>query len=143
MSISTTPAAPPRSAGRGLLWLGIAIALLAVIAYAALLMSARLIHTPWYAPVLASLGVVLIVLSLARRFTLLRLVALLLVGLLAAGEWWFLLVGTRLPAYAGPVAAGTPFPDFKPASLADGTPFNRADLAAEKNTVLVFFRGRW
>jgi hypothetical protein len=143
MSISTTPIAPPKSAGRGLLWLGIAITLLAVIAYAALLVGAHFLHTPWYAPALATLGVCLIILSLARRFTFLRIVALLFIGLLAAGEWWFLLAGTRLPPYAGPAAAGTPFPDFEPASLDDGTPFRRADLARDHNTVLVFFRGFW
>ena len=68
---------------------------------------------------------------------------LLLIGLLTVGEWWFLLGYSRLPTYAGPVLAEQPFPDFAPASLADGTPFTRDNLIGEKDTVLVFFRGFW
>jgi hypothetical protein len=68
--------------------------------------------------------------------------ALVLVAFLAAGEWWFLLNYARLPAYTGPVAAGGPFPDFQ-AAKTDGTPFTRTDLAGDRGTALVFFRGHW
>src|SRR5437016_4325175 len=104
MNTSTLPLAPTRPAGRVLLWLGIASALLGIVVYAALL-GAGLLHTPWYAPALATVGVGLLVLSLIRRFTFFRGAALLLLGLLTAAEWWFLLDLSRLPPYAGPVAA--------------------------------------
>jgi hypothetical protein len=48
----------------------------------------------------------------------------------------------RLPPYTGPIAVGRPFPAFK-ARLADGTPFAQHDLAGDRRTALVFFRGRW
>jgi hypothetical protein len=143
MTTQAPPIAPPKSAGRPLLWLGIAAALLGLIVYAALLMAFGFLHMPWYAPALATLGVGLIVLSLLRRATVTRIVALVLFGLLTAGEWWFLLVGSRLPAYAGPVSAESPFPDFAPAQHADGTRFTRKDLIGDKDTVLIFFRGHW
>ena len=49
---------------------------------------------------------------------------------------------TRLPAYAGPLEIGQPYPAFQ-TQRADGTPFTQADLRGDKGTVLVFFRGRW
>jgi hypothetical protein len=100
------------------------------------------LDTPWYAPALATAGAGLVLLSLWRRPTAWRVLALILVGLLAGSEWWFLLGHSRLPAYTGPLAKGTPFPEFR-AARADGTPFTRADLEGEHDTALVFFRGRW
>src|SRR5438270_828826 len=79
--------------------------------------------------------------ALSRRRTVWRVLVLLLVTLLAAGEWAFVLE-TRLPAYTGPVAEGRPFPAFKTAR-ADGSPFTQEDLADGQKTVMVFFRGRW
>jgi peroxiredoxin len=49
---------------------------------------------------------------------------------------------TRLPLYKGPVAMGRPFPAFATVR-ADGSPFTQRDLQGDKNSVLVFFRGRW
>src|SRR5438309_10615489 len=111
-----TPAsdvAPRRSAGRLLLFLGLGLAVLGVAAYAAQVW-ARLLWPPWYVPASATLGAVLLVVSLWRRRTVWRVLVLLLVTLLAAGEWAFVLE-TRLPAYTGPVAEGRPFPAFKTA----------------------------
>jgi hypothetical protein len=101
-----------------------------------------LLTTPWYAPVLATGGIGLVLLALRRRLGAWRVLALVFVALVAVYQWWFLLAHTRLPAYAGPVAAGEPFPEFR-AARADGSPFTRADLEGKQATALVFFRGRW
>ena len=96
---------------------------------------------PWYAPIAATLGVLLIAVALWQARSVWRLLALLLIVLLAGAEWAFMLE-TRLPAYAGPVAAGQPFPEFTTVR-ADGTPFTQRDLEGDQNNVMVFFRGRW
>jgi hypothetical protein len=139
MLTSSSPA-PTRSPGRLLLALGLTLAILGVIGYVVQLRAHRL-TIPWYMPVAATLGVALVVVSLWQGRTLWRVLSLLLVLLLAGAGWAFLLV-TRLPAYAGPVEEGRPFPEFTTAR-ADGTPFTRRDLEGNQNSVLVFFRGRW
>src|SRR5690242_6445283 len=139
--MTTSPApAPARSRGRLLLFLGLGIAALGLIGYAVQLSVQRL-TAPWYMPAAATLGVALVVVSLWQRRTVWRVLALLLVLLLAGGEWASLLA-LRAPAYAGPVAAGQPFPAFT-TTRADGTPFTEGDLEGDQNTVLVSFRGRW
>jgi hypothetical protein len=97
---------------------------------------------PWYAPGLATLGVVLMAFSAWQRRGLARCVGLALFGLLCGFQWFLVLVATRTPAYTGPAAVGQPLPDFA-AQRADGTPFNTADLRQGGRTVLLFFRGRW
>ena len=92
-------------------------------------------------PALASLGVVLVVVSLLERRTVWRVLALLAVMLLTGAELAFL-YAMRLPPYTGPIAVGQPFPAFE-ARRSDGTPFTHRDLAGDQNNVLVFFRGRW
>ena len=140
-AISAPPAAAlRRSPGRLLLALGLGLALLGVLAYAAQMWAQRLM-TPWYMPCLATLGAALVVVSLRRKRTVWRVLALLLVVLLAGAEW-LMLLSLRTPAYTGPVAEGRPFPEFTTAR-ADGAPFTQADLAGDKNNVMVFFRGRW
>jgi hypothetical protein len=131
-----------RRTGRGLLWLGVFCAFVGPPLYAAQLMAWGKTFNPWYMPVLATLGAVLVILSLQRRRTAWRGLALVLVLFLAAGDWWFLTSYVRLPVYAGPVAAGEPFPEFQ-AKRADGATFTRADLKGDRNTALVFFRGHW
>jgi hypothetical protein len=123
-----------------LLLLGLGIAALGLIGYAVQLSVQRL-TAPWYMPAAATLGVALVLASLWQRRTVWRVLALVFVLLLAGAEWAFMLT-TRLPAYAGPVAAGQPFPAFT-TTRADGTPFTQGDLEGDQNTVLVFFRGRW
>jgi hypothetical protein len=139
MTISST-AAPRRFPGRLLLALGLGLAVLGPIAYAVQISMQRLM-APWYVPCSATLGAILLIVSLWQKRTVWRILALLLVALLASAEWTFLL-GTRLPAYAGPVVEGQPFPAFTTAR-SDGSPFTRADLEGDHNEVLVFFRGRW
>jgi hypothetical protein len=126
--------------GRSLVALGLALPLLAVTAYAAQLSTYRM-TTPWYLPVAATLGVVLVAAALWQARTIWRWLALLPVLLMCAAAWLFVL-GTRLPAYTGPVAAGEPFPAFTTAR-ADGTRFTERDLTGDADNVLVFFRGRW
>src|SRR5438552_582348 len=134
----------PRDArsGRGLFWLGILCAIAGPPLYTAQLMAWGQTFTPWYVPVLATLGVGLVILSLNRRRTVWRGLAFALVLVIAAGNWWFLASYAGLPAYTGPVAAGAPFPEFV-AKRADGSPFTRADLAGDRATALIFFRGHW
>jgi hypothetical protein len=133
-------AVPRRASGRLLLFLGLALAVLGIAAYVAQIWAKNL-TAPWYVPAAATCGAVLLGASLWARRTVWRVLALLLVVLLAGAEWASLF-GMRLPAYTGPVAEGRPFPAFTTAR-ADGAPFTQNDLAGDQKTVLVFFRGRW
>jgi hypothetical protein len=139
MSTLTSPT-PNRVPGRLFLLLGLLLAPVGVIAY---LVQVWMLHltAPWYMPILGTLAAVLIVASLWQKRTVWRFLALVPVLLLATGEWMFVL-GTRLPAYTGPVAVGQPFPAFATVR-ADGTPFTQRDLEGDQNNVFVFFRGRW
>src|SRR6476646_1727143 len=139
MELSTI-SVPRRRPGRRFLALGLALTALGLIGYAGQLALHRL-TTPWYLPLTATLGVILIIASLWQARTVWRVLALLLVGLLAGAEWTYLLT-TRLPAYTGPVAVGQPFPAFTTVR-ADGSPFTQRDLEGDRDSVLVFFRGRW
>ncbi len=129
-----------RYPGRRFLWLGIALAILGPAAYALLIWAGRL-FTPWYVPIVGTAGVLLVIMSLAYARSVGRVLALVLVGLLAAGEWSLLLKVARLPAYTGPVEVGKPLPAFE-TQLADGSRLAPADLRGKQNTLLVFFRGR-
>jgi hypothetical protein len=133
-------ATPDRSRGRLLLLAGLALPALGVAAYAAQLYFSRLI-LPWYMPALALLGVVLVALSLRRRRTVWRALALAAVVLFAGAEA-AALNAMRLPPYAGPVTVGRPFPAFE-AKRADGSAFTQDDLIGDQNVAFVFFRGRW
>jgi hypothetical protein len=97
--------------------------------------------TPWYAPLLATIGAALVFLSVRERRTVPRLVGLVVLLLLAGLQWYFFLSFTKLPQYAGP-SAGEKLPQFQ-TTLATGAPFSNADLANGTPTVLIFFRGRW
>jgi hypothetical protein len=132
--------APRRYPGRVLLTLGLMVAVAGVVSYAVQIWAEHL-ATPWYLPIVGTLGLVCVVVSLCQARSIWRLLALILVLLLTGGEWAMLL-GGRQPPYAGPVAVDRPFPAF--ATLrADGTPFTQRDLEGEHDNVLVFFRGRW
>jgi hypothetical protein len=126
--------------GRLLLALGLVVAAAGVAGYAVQIWTARL-TAPWYLPCLGTLGLLCLVGSLWQARSIWRVLALILVLLLAAAEWAMLL-GARQPPYAGPVAVGQPFPAFATAR-ADGTPFTQRDLEGEQHSVLVFYRGRW
>jgi hypothetical protein len=120
--------------------LGLALTAVGVIGYVAQLGAQRL-TAPWYMPVLGTLGFVFIGVALWQARSVGRVLALLLVLLLCAAEWAFLLA-TRLPEYTGPVAIQQPFPAFSTLRH-DGTSFTQHDLQGDKDSVLVFFRGRW
>jgi len=139
MNIFASPA-PHRFGGRFFLFSGLGLAVLGVIVYLVQISNQRLM-APWYMPTLASVGVILVAVSLLEKRTLWRVSGLLAVLLLAGAEWAFLLA-TRLPPYAGPIAVGRPFPAFE-TTRADGSLFTQRDVTGDQNNVLVFFRGRW
>jgi hypothetical protein len=135
----TTPStASPR--GRLLMLLGLGLAALGIAAYAVQLRLHRL-AVPWYMPAMALVGAILVAVSLREKRTVWRVLALIVVAALGGFEV-MALNAMRLPPYTGPVAVGRPFPAFE-AKRADGTPFTQADLAGDRDTALVFFRGRW
>jgi hypothetical protein len=137
--MNTTGPTPAKS-GRPLLFLGLACAALGIAAYV-LQVSLHHLTTPWYLPLTAIIGLAVVVCSLWKRRTTWRWFAFVFVGLIAGFECTFLLA-TRLPAYAGPLEIGQPYPAFQ-TQRADGTPFTQADFTGDQNTVLVSFRGRW
>ena len=137
---TSSSAAPRRYPGRLYLWLGLGLPVVALLGYVAQMWAQRLV-APWYLPLAATLGLVLLAVALWQARTVWRVLALLLV-LLFTGAGWTFLLSSRLPTYAGPVAVGQPFPEFTTAR-ADGTPFARRDLEGDEDAVLVFFRGRW
>ncbi len=128
----------PRS--RLLMLLGLGLAALGIAAYVLQLWLQRL-SVPWYMPAAALLGAALVAASLRERRTVWRILALVVV-LLIGGFEVVALNSMRLPRYTGPVAVGKPFPAFE-ARLADGSPFTQASLTGDRDTVMVFFRGRW
>jgi hypothetical protein len=135
-----SPIATDVSSGRGWLWLGVAVALAAILLDLAQ-MAMSVLTTPWYLPILGTLGAAFLLYSFVQRRTFGRLVVLAFFALLAVFEWWLLLGLTRLPAYAGP-KVGEPFPDFT-IQRADGAAFTQNDFTGPQNTVFVLFRGRW
>jgi hypothetical protein len=120
--------------------LGLGLAVLGIAAYVLQLRLQRL-SVPWYMPAAALLGAALIAASLWEKRTVWRILALVVVLLLGGFEV-MALNSLRLPRYTGPVAVGKPFPAFE-AKLADGSSFTQSSLAGDRDTVMVFFRGRW
>ena len=137
--------APPQSlgnnGGRTYLILGMIAAMLGPVIYAAQI-SSNILSSPWHVPALATLGTVLVVISLAQRRTIWRFGAAGLTTLFAALAWLMFLVGLSAPPYTGSVEVGRAFPEFE-TKLADGTGFSQVKLTGGQNTVLIFFRGRW
>lgn len=130
------------SRGRGYLCLGLLFGALGLFGYAIQLVVFQLVVVPWYAPIAGTVGVLLVIVSLRQRFTIPRTLVALLLALGAGVEWLFLFSFTVAPAYAGPVRVGAKLPTFS-ASFADGRSISEKDLEQGKNTVMVFFRGRW
>jgi hypothetical protein len=131
-----------RSQGRAYFWVGILACLLGPVLFFTALFGLKHLATPWYSPVLATLGVFLLVVSLVRRRSIPRVIALVLVAAFAGLQWYFLAVLFKLPAYEGPARAGQPIPAFS-TTFADGRPFTEEDLRDGSRHVMVFFRGRW
>jgi hypothetical protein len=130
----------PRSKGRGYFWAGLGACVLGLAA-TVIQFSLMIMKTPWYSPVLATIGAILLVVALAHRRSIPRVIGLVLVVGLAGLQWYFLGVLMKLPDYKGP-GAGRPVPAFA-ATLADGRTFRDADLRDGGQNVLVIFRGRW
>jgi hypothetical protein len=97
---------------------------------------------PWHVPILASLGVLLMIGSVWQSRSVWRGVALALFAVVCGLEWLMLLVGMQAPPYTGPALVGQHAPLFA-ASLAGGEAFTDRDLARGQSTILLFFRGRW
>jgi hypothetical protein len=130
-----------RHPGRGLLVLGVLGAVVGPAAHFAQLQF-RILTAPWYAPLLATAGLALVVVALLWSRSVWRWAATVLVALVAAAQWGMFLIVLGAPAYAGPVKTGSPFPEFT-TTLADGSTFDRESLKGDQSTVMVFFRGRW
>ena len=130
-----------RHPGRSLLLLGVLVAPTGPVLSILLMFAAKILITPWYAPLLGSLGLALIILALMRSRSIWRWTATVIFTLFVAFQWWALLA-MRTPAYTGPVKAGQPLPAFA-TTLADGSAFTQADLQGDQSTVMVFFRGHW
>jgi hypothetical protein len=130
-----------RRPGRSLLLLGVLVVLAGPVLTILLTFAAKILITPWYAPLLGTLGVALIVLALIRSRSLWRWTALVFLTLFVGFQWW-VLFAMRTPAYTGPVKADQPFPAFA-TTLADGSAFTQNDLQGNQNTVMLFFRGHF
>jgi hypothetical protein len=129
------------STGRGLLWSGIGLAILAIV-LGIIQYVLQILVVPWQVPIVTTLGALLLLVSVTRRFTLTRVIAVVLITALAGLEWVFMASLSKLPEYTGPVRAGLKIPAFQTA-LADGRPFTDQNLQDGTPSVLIFFRGRW
>src|SRR4029079_7110357 len=96
--------------------------------------------TPWYLPLLSTLGVVLMLASLVRRMSILRSIGFVLFLAFCGLQWFMFLHVAVNPPYEGPAKPGAKVPEFA-AKRADGASFSNADLSTGKATALVFFRG--
>jgi hypothetical protein len=130
-----------RSRGRFCFWAGIGACLIGM-ALAVVQFSLKHLAVPWYSPILATVGAFLLLVAVARRRTLARLMALVLIAGFAGLQWYFLVAVLKLPSYEGPARAGQHLPPFR-STLADGRSFTDEDLRDGSRRVLVFFRGRW
>ncbi len=127
--------------GRALLLVGVLFAIAGPVLNILLMFVGGILKTPWYAPLLGTLGVALIIMALVCSQSFARWAALAFFTLLAGFGWWAIFA-MRTPVYTGPVKSGQPFPVFA-SKLADGAAFTQSDLQGNQNTVMVFFRGRW
>jgi hypothetical protein len=140
-NIPTTSPANKRSRGRAYFWAGIGACLLGL-GLVFVQFSLKHLFVPWYSPVMATIGAVLLLLSVARRRNIPRVVVLVLVTAFTAFQWYFLASMMKLPDFAGPAQAGKQLSPFR-AAYADGRSFREADLQDGSRRVMVFFRGRW
>jgi hypothetical protein len=142
--MSTATGAPVKAppSGRAIFWSGLGVCLLGVALMVAQYVLLKWLIVPWYFPALITIGAGLLLWSLARRRSVVRAIALLLVAALATFQWYALAVLMKVPAYEGPARAGQAIPAFE-TNLAGGRSFTEADLKSGSPTVLAFFRGRW
>ena len=102
----------------------------------------RHLTTPWYLPVLSTLGVALMAASVWQRGGVVRSVGLAFFALVCGLQWAMITFAMRTPEYTGPAQVNQKAQPFR-ASRADGRSFTQGDLAAGKATVLLFYRGHW
>jgi hypothetical protein len=100
------------------------------------------LDTPWHTPILATIGVLFMAVSVRHRCGVVRGVALLFFAFVCGLEWYFVAVAAKTPTYVGPAQPGIKTPSFV-AMLSDGTEFTQQDLEKGSRAALVFFRGRW
>jgi hypothetical protein len=141
-TVSTAPPATERSRGRGYFWVGLGVCVLGPALLFSQLKLKQLFMEWWYAPALATLAAVLLLAAVARRRSIPRVTALVLVAAFAGLQWFIFGALLKLPSYEGPAKPGEQFPAFS-ATLADGRPFTDADLRDGSRHAMVFFRGRW
>ncbi len=140
-NVSTTSPSIDRSRGRAIFWAGIGACLLGL-ALVVVQFGLKLVFVPWYSPILATVGAVFLLLSVASRRSAARVAALVLVTAFAGLQWYFLVSMIKLPDYKGPAQPGRGLPPFQ-AMFANGRSFTDADLADGSRRVMTFFRGRW
>lgn len=98
--------------------------------------------TPWQLPILATLGVVCMLLAVLQSGGVVRTAGFLLFAFVSGFVWFMLLVKVNTPNYTGPANPGSPVPVFA-AKLADGSTFANTTLANGRSSVLLFYRGHW
>src|SRR5260370_21572891 len=133
-----TESAPARR--RPYFLLGMSIFFLGMIIYAVQIATKHLVE-PWHVPILGTIGVLLMVVSVVQRPGILRIIGLLLFVVMAGMEW-FMLLGSNLAPYAGPAKAGEKLPPFT-ATLADGSSFTNSKFQAGQPTALGFLLRQW
>ena len=109
-----------RFSPRLLFYVGTILSLLLIPLFFAQVFWAGTMITPWYVPIGGTVAALMVLYSLVRQFTWWRLPVALVCVAIVCLEWQFLFAGSVLPAYKGPVGAGSPLPAFH-ANLADGT----------------------
>ncbi|MFO0811416.1 MAG: hypothetical protein U0746_22530 [Gemmataceae bacterium] len=120
---------------------GLLLSFGAIAAYSLQFIGLKWLTVPWYLPILGTVGALIALTSLGQRRAIGRYIGVTVLVLLASAEWLLVAKLSVLPTYAGP-GTGQPFPAFA-ARFADGTPFTEANLKGDKETILIFFRGRW
>ena len=104
-------------------------------------MNLRSLRMPWHLPILATVGVLFMLLSATQRGGAVRWIGLGLFALLCGFEWYFVAFVTRLPEYGGTATVGRSIPEFE-TKLSDGKSFTDKTLKGGP-ALLVFFRGHW
>lgn len=120
--------------------LGTLVFFLGMIIYAVQIATRHLVE-PWHVPILGTIGVLVMLLSVVQRPGVFRIIGLVIFVALAGFEW-FIMLGSTLEPYAGPAKSGDKLPAFS-AKFADGSLFTEKSLEEGKETVLVFNRGHW
>jgi hypothetical protein len=135
---STDETAPRR---RPLFLLGFLLFVLGPVIFFIQFKLGRLV-TPWHVPILSTIGVLCMAVSVGQRRGIVRGVGFGAFVIVCVLEWLFVAHVIKTPVYAGPAEPGRKVPEFT-ATRADGRAFTHTDLEDGNHTVIVFFRGRW